>query len=125
MITFPMKFRHLKKLSAMLIIFLITALYACDSGNLNESDTEWLRLKILDIYDYPQDYLQSPWQHTITACSPNWFSNNCQHVQYFFNHTDLQYIGVTEGSIVRVEVSIMRLLPDPAPLFVRNWELIE
>ena len=104
----------------LVFLTMILSLSACYSRDLNESETEWLRLRIIDIYDYPQE----EWDHTITACSWRRFSR-CRQVEYVFNHLHLGHIEVSENSVVRVEVSVPRILPLPAPLFVRNWELAE
>ena len=82
--------------------------------------TTWLRLQIVNIYDYPQ----GRWNHTVTAC--NLGTNiSCIGISHVFNHQYLPEIGIEIGSIVSVEVDAMSILPDPIPLFIHNWELVE
>jgi len=117
------------KRRVMFVTLLLFTLSACTSMNMeaNTDDTEWLdlgtewlSLRIINIYDSPED---SFWNRTISACRVDQ-SSSCNEVQYVFNHFHLPEIGVTENSFVRVEVPKLRWMPDPAELFVRSWELI-
>ena len=110
----------------LLMIFSGCSLNAKDDTNnerssiLTDFGTTWLRLQILNIYDSPQGM----WNHTITACDLASYVS-CIEVSHVFNHLRLPDIGIEIGSIVKVEVDAMRILPLPAPLFIHNWEMID
>lgn len=81
------------------------------------SGTEWLYLRVLHIYDDQQN-------NFMTACNMEKYAD-CHDVQFEFQHLHLPDIGVDVGSHIRVEVALERIIPDPAPLFIYNWELID
>jgi len=130
------KIKYLGKLTSFaLTLILLVILQGCTLNETTPSDTEqlygetpnveteWLYLRILSIYDAPQDIYFNV-NHTMTACCLR-SDVDCHDMEIIFNHLHLPDIGIEVGSHVRVEVARERIIPFPAPLFIRDWELIE
>jgi len=117
------KSKYLGKLTSFIMALVLVAIFqGCALYRIINSDTVWLELRILSIYDVPQDTFGA--NHTMTACNV-WSDANCQDMEYVFNHLHLPDIGVEVESRVRVEVDRERIIPFPAPLFIRDWALID
>ena len=115
----------MKRLSIIICLFLlIPILLSCEEMADDMSDTETFEIRIVEIFDEPQN---SRWNDTISACalSSECLSGDSNLPDYVFNHLDLPDIGVFEGAIVSVTVPLERQVPLPMPLDVKSWRLYE
>ena len=119
------KIKYLGKLTSFVMaLILVSVLQGCTLNETTPSDTEqlynetshedtgwWLYLRILNVYDVPQEGM---WNHTMTAC--NVASDvDCRDVQYVFNHLHLPDIGVDVGSHVRWNLEEFSSYPTQHP----------
>jgi len=117
------KIKYLGKLTSFaLALILLIVLQGCTLNEIHLEDTEWLYLRILNVYDVPQDTFGA--NHTMTACDVR-SDVDCRNMEFVFNHLHLPDIGVEVGSHVRVEVPKVLLLVFPGRFFIFDWELID
>jgi|GEM_PF-2978122 len=103
------------------VLFMVM-LVACNNNETNnENDpTEDIyivtfNVEIMEIHDEAEDAL---WDDTVLARSMD-------GQNFTFSHLDLPDIGVSVGDIVTITVHSPWPEPDPAPLSIISWSLVE
>ena len=111
-----------KDMKRLFQLFVVSSLFlilnACRSSYEinNELDSDTFDVEIIEIHNTPQRSLE---EGTILAK----IVNESGHVT--FNHLDLPSIELSIGDIVRITVHSPWNQPEPAPVVVIKWELID
>lgn len=106
-------------IGALLFMVMLVACNNNEPNNGNDPaedvDTVTFNVEIIEINDEAEDAL---WDDTVLARSMD-------NQNFTFSHLDLPDIGATVGDIVTITVHSTWPEPDPAPLSIISWSLVE